>query len=122
MSAPPLRAIGMTSGREQAVIVANAGLLGLLVGGVAMLGGLGLTYLWSLGSAVFYGITIHWGSPEISPGMGRDYSDVPLRSRIVMSRTTRQRNRPSAGYCPPSIIAWAQAMCPSKPRDSAIAR
>jgi putative ABC transport system permease protein len=56
-----LRAIGMTSGQEQAVILANAGLLGLLVAGVAVLGGAWLTYLWSLGSPVFYGIKIEWG-------------------------------------------------------------
>ena len=56
-----LRAIGMTSGQEQAVIIANAGLLGLLVAGVAVLGGVGLTYLWSLGSPVYYGIKIEWG-------------------------------------------------------------
>ena len=56
-----LRAIGVTTGQEQAVIIANAGLLGLLVAGLAVLGGVGLTYLWSLGSAVFYGIKIEWG-------------------------------------------------------------
>jgi putative ABC transport system permease protein len=56
-----LRAIGMTSGQEQAVIIANAGLLGLLVAGLAVLGGVGLTYLWSLGSPVYYGIKIEWG-------------------------------------------------------------
>ncbi len=56
-----LRAIGVTAGQEQAVIVANAGLLGFLVAGLAVLGGIGLTYLWSLGSPVFYGTTIHWG-------------------------------------------------------------
>jgi putative ABC transport system permease protein len=56
-----LRAIGVTSGQEQAVIIANAGLLGLLVAGLAVLGGLGLTYLWSLGSPVYYGIKIEWG-------------------------------------------------------------
>jgi putative ABC transport system permease protein len=56
-----LRAIGATAGQEQAVIIANAGLLGLLVSGVAVLGGVGLTYLWSLGSPVYYGIKIEWG-------------------------------------------------------------
>jgi putative ABC transport system permease protein len=56
-----LRAIGATSGQEQAVILANAGLLGLLVAGLAVLGGVGLTYLWSLGSTVYYGIKIQWG-------------------------------------------------------------
>jgi len=56
-----LRAIGVTPGQEQAVIIANAGLLALLVAGLAVLGGVGLTYLWSLGSAVFYGIKIEWG-------------------------------------------------------------
>ena len=56
-----LRAIGVTTGQEQAVIIANACLLGLLVAGLAVFGGVGLTYLWSLGSAVFYGIKIEWG-------------------------------------------------------------
>jgi putative ABC transport system permease protein len=56
-----LRAIGVTSGQEQAVIIANAGLLGLVVAGLAVLGGVGLTYLWSLGSPVYYGIKIEWG-------------------------------------------------------------
>jgi putative ABC transport system permease protein len=56
-----LRAIGVTSGQEQAVIIANAGLLGLLVAVLAVLGGVGLTYLWSLGSPVYYGIKIEWG-------------------------------------------------------------
>jgi putative ABC transport system permease protein len=56
-----LRAIGVTSRQEQAVIIANAGLLGLLVAGLAVLGGVGLTYLWSLGSPVYYGIKIDWG-------------------------------------------------------------
>jgi putative ABC transport system permease protein len=65
-----LRAIGMTSGQEQAVIIANAGLLGLLVGGVAVLGGVGLTYLWSLGSPVYYGIKIEWGLPPVPLGTG----------------------------------------------------
>jgi putative ABC transport system permease protein len=56
-----LRAIGATSGQEQAVIIANAGLLALLVASLAVLGGVGLTYLWSLGSPVYYGIRIDWG-------------------------------------------------------------
>lgn len=56
-----LRAIGMTPGQEQAVIVANAGLLGLVVACIAVLGGVGLTYLWSLGSPVYYGLKIEWG-------------------------------------------------------------
>jgi putative ABC transport system permease protein len=61
-----LRAIGATSGQEQAVIIANAGLLGLLAASVAVLGGVGLTYLWSLGSPVYYGIKIEWGVSEPS--------------------------------------------------------
>jgi putative ABC transport system permease protein len=61
-----LRAIGATSGQEQAVIIANAGLLGLIVAGLAVLGGIGLTYLWSLGSPVFYGIKIQWGVVPLS--------------------------------------------------------
>ncbi len=57
-----LRAIGMTAGQEQAVILANAGMLGVLVACLAVLGGLGITYLWSLGSPVYYGIKIEWGA------------------------------------------------------------
>jgi putative ABC transport system permease protein len=56
-----LRAIGMTAGQEQSVIIANAGLLGVMVAGLAVLGSLVLTYLWSLGSPVYYGIKIDWG-------------------------------------------------------------
>jgi putative ABC transport system permease protein len=60
-----LRAIGMTTAQEQAVIIVNAGMLGLLVAGLAVLGGVGLTYIWSLGSPVYYGIKIAWGAPEL---------------------------------------------------------
>ena len=60
-----LRAIGVTSWQEQAVIIANAALLGLFVAGVAVIGGLGLTYLWSLGSPVYYGIKIDWGVAQL---------------------------------------------------------
>jgi len=56
-----LRAIGATCRQEQAVIIANAALLGVLVAGLAALGGVGLTYIWSLGSPVYYGIKIEWG-------------------------------------------------------------
>jgi putative ABC transport system permease protein len=61
-----LRAIGVTTGQEQAVIIANAGLLGLLVAALAVLGGVGLTYLWSLGSPVYYGIKIEWGVTQVA--------------------------------------------------------
>ena len=43
------------------MIIANAALLGVLVAGLAALGGVGLTYIWSLGSPVYYGIKIEWG-------------------------------------------------------------
>jgi putative ABC transport system permease protein len=65
-----LRAIGVIPRQEQAVVIAHAGLLGLLVAVVGGLGGVGLTYLWSLGSAVYYGIKIEWGVPELSLGTG----------------------------------------------------
>lgn len=58
-----LRAIGMTAGQEQAVILNHAGVLATLVAGLAVLGGVGMTYLWSLGSPVYYGIAIRWGVP-----------------------------------------------------------
>ena len=56
-----LRAIGMTAGQEQSVIVANACLLGVVVSAAAVLGSMALTYLWSLGSPVYYGTKIEWG-------------------------------------------------------------
>ncbi|MEB3021191.1 ABC transporter permease [[Mycobacterium] crassicus] len=56
-----LRAIGARPGQEQAVVIAHAGLLGLLVAVLGGLGGVGLTYLWSLGSPVYYGIKIDGG-------------------------------------------------------------
>ena len=56
-----LRAIGATPRQEQAVVIAHAGLLGLLVAVLGVLGGIGLTYLQSLGSPVYYGIKIDWG-------------------------------------------------------------
>lgn len=56
-----LRAIGTRPGQEQAVVVAHAGVLGLMVALLGGVGGVGLTYLWSLGSPVFYGITIDGG-------------------------------------------------------------
>jgi putative ABC transport system permease protein len=61
-----LRAIGATTRQEQAVVIANAALLGLLVAVLGGLGGVGLTYLWSLGSPVYYGVKIDWGVPELS--------------------------------------------------------
>jgi putative ABC transport system permease protein len=64
-----LRAIGVTRGQEQAVIIAYAVLLGLLVAVAGGLGGIGLTYLWSLGSPVYYGIKVEWavlGLPLVS--------------------------------------------------------
>ncbi len=60
-----LRAIGLTRGQEQAVIVAYAGLLAVLVALIGGLGGVGLTYLWSLGSPVYYGIKVDWGVLEL---------------------------------------------------------
>ena len=56
-----LRAIGVMPRQEQAVVIAHAGLLALLVAVLGGLGGVGLTYLWSLGSPVYYGIKIEWG-------------------------------------------------------------
>ncbi|KRE26595.1 ABC transporter permease [Mycobacterium sp. Soil538] len=60
-----LRAVGATSRQEELVIVANAILLASLVAVLAVLGGIGLTYLWSLGSPVYYGIAIDWGVPTL---------------------------------------------------------
>jgi putative ABC transport system permease protein len=62
----------VTSGQEQAVIIANAGLLALLVASLAVLGGVGLTYLWSLGSPVYYGFKIGW-----------DVLALPLRTGVA---------------------------------------
>ncbi len=67
-----LRAIGATPRQEQAVVIARAGLLAGLVAGLGGLAGLGLTYLWTLGSPVFYGIKIDW-----------DVLAVPLRTGVA---------------------------------------
>jgi putative ABC transport system permease protein len=56
-----LRAIGAVPRQEQAVVIAHAGLLSLLVAVLGGLGGVGYLYLWSLGSPVYYGIKIEWG-------------------------------------------------------------
>jgi len=61
-----LRAIGVLPRQEQTVVIAHAGLLAMLVAALGGLGGVGLTYLWSLGSPVYYGIKIAWGVPELS--------------------------------------------------------
>jgi putative ABC transport system permease protein len=61
-----LRAIGELPLQEQAVVIAHAGLLASVVAVMGGLGGVGLTYLWSLGSPVYYGIKIAWGVPELS--------------------------------------------------------
>ncbi len=53
-----LRAIGVVPRQEQAVVIAHAGLLGLMVAVLGGLGGVAITYLWSLGSPVYYGINI----------------------------------------------------------------
>lgn len=55
-----LRAIGATPGQEQAVVIAHAGLLAVSVAVLGGLGGVGLTYLWTLGSPVYYGIKLSW--------------------------------------------------------------
>ena len=55
-----LRAIGATPRQEQAVVVAHAVLLGVLAAVFGGLGGIGLSYLWALGSPVQYGIKIDW--------------------------------------------------------------
>ncbi|MFW0794083.1 ABC transporter permease [Gordonia sp. CPCC 205515] len=58
-----LRAIGTTAGQEQGVIAANAMILWVVIGVLAALGAIGLIYLWTLGSPVFYGITLHPAVP-----------------------------------------------------------
>lgn len=56
-----LRAIGVAPRLEQAVVIAHAGLLTVTVAGFGVVGGILMTYLWSLGSPVYYGISIDWG-------------------------------------------------------------
>jgi putative ABC transport system permease protein len=67
-----LRAIGVLAGQEQAVVVAHAGLLGLLAAVFGGLGGVGLSYLWALVSPVQYGIKIDW-----------DVLELPLRTGVT---------------------------------------
>lgn len=64
-----LRAIGVVAGQEQAVVIAHAGLLGVVAAVFGGLGGIGLAFLWALVSAVQYGINIDW-----------DVLEMPLRS------------------------------------------
>jgi len=58
-----LRAIGVTARQEQATVIAYAALFALLVAVLGGIGGVGLTYLWSLGSPVYYGWRVGWGVP-----------------------------------------------------------
>ena len=60
-----LRAIGVVAGQEQAVVIAHAGLLGVLAAVFGGLGGLGLSYLWALDSPVQYGLNINWAVLEL---------------------------------------------------------
>lgn len=55
-----LRAIGAVPRQEQAVVIAHAALLGLLAAVIGGLGGTFLSYLWSLGTPVYYGFKIDW--------------------------------------------------------------
>lgn len=61
-----LRAIGATTGQEQGVVIAHAAVLGMLVAAIGAVDGITLTYLWTMGSPVFYGIAIPWGVPARS--------------------------------------------------------
>lgn len=56
-----LRAVGVVPRQEQAVVLAQAALLCVVVAVLGCIGGLGHLYLWSLGSPVYYGVTIDWG-------------------------------------------------------------
>ncbi len=56
-----LRAIGARPRQEQAVVIAHAVSLAALAAVFGGLGGIGLSYLWALGSPVQYGIKIDWG-------------------------------------------------------------
>lgn len=67
-----LRAIGVTPWQEQGVVIGHAALLGVLAALFGGLAGLCLTYWWTLGSPVYYGMKIHWA-----------VLDVPLRTGIV---------------------------------------
>ena len=53
-------------------MIAHAGLIALLVAVLGGLGGVGLTYLWTLGSPVYYGVKIDW-----------DVLALPLRTGVT---------------------------------------
>ena len=102
-----LRAIGATPRQEQAVVIAHAGLLGLLVAVLGGLRGLGLTYLQSLGSPVYYGIKIEWGALPLplQTGVagvivlvlaGAIYPVIHSRrlETVEVLRTSRRKHRP----------------------------
>ncbi|KUI15761.1 ABC transporter permease [Mycolicibacterium acapulense] len=67
-----LRAIGVTPWQEQGVVIGHAALLGLVAAVFGAAGGLCLTYWWTLGSPVYYGIKIPWA-----------VLGVPLRTGIA---------------------------------------
>ena len=56
-----LRAIGVTSGKNRPWSSLTRRCSACWSPCSAVLGGVGLTYLWSLGSPVYYGIKIDWG-------------------------------------------------------------
>ena len=56
-----LRAVGVTPRLEQGVVIAHAGLRAAMVAAFGAARGILMTYLWSLGSSVYYGISIDWG-------------------------------------------------------------
>ncbi|MGB3484637.1 MAG: hypothetical protein WBB07_20770 [Mycobacterium sp.] len=65
-----LRAIEATQRLEQAVLLTHASLLLIVVSVAGGLGGIGLTYLQSLGSPANYGIKIEWGLSATSLSTG----------------------------------------------------
>lgn len=56
-----LRAVGATVTHERAVVLGSATLLAVIVSFCGALGGMGLTYLESAASPVYYGVEIGWG-------------------------------------------------------------
>ena len=110
-----LRAIGVTSGQEQAVIVGNAGILGALVACLAVLGGVGLTYLWSLGSPVYYGIKIEWGVAGSAVGSRIRYR--PDRRGVSGAAVATAGDRRSAANqlaVHLAVQSWNVVACPPK--------
>jgi len=88
-----LRAIGVTRGHEEAVVIGGAVLLCAIVVVMGGLGAMLLTGLQSLGSPVNYGVTIDWGVSATSmvTGIGTLVALIAAATVVPLLHTRRLR-------------------------------